>query len=329
MVTKHIVGFSGGIDSQACAAWVLGNFPKDDVILMNSDAGGNEHPLTTAHVHWYSETVHPVVMVQALIRDLGDVGSRDGATGLRRKEFSEDDLLTFDVLAYVKGRFPSRKAQFCTEYLKLAPQKRWLRENLDATGVEYVRYVGVRADESEDRAKLPEQQWDDYYDCELVRPILRWTKKQCFEFVKSRGEQINPLYTMGFGRVGCAPCINSGKDDIRSWAARFPEVIDKVRAWEQRVGHTFFPPVIPAPEYDRAMKAWKKEWLISGTPTGPLRHRMVTREGAPPPPPRPINWVDDVVAWSKTVRGGKQFDLPVIEAEAEAGTCSSKYGLCE
>lgn len=49
-LTKHVVGFSGGIDSQACAGWVLDHFPHEDVILMNSDAGGNEHPLTTEHI---------------------------------------------------------------------------------------------------------------------------------------------------------------------------------------------------------------------------------------------------------------------------------------
>ena len=44
---KHIVGFSGGIDSQAAARWVLNRYEPQDVILTNSDAGGNEHPLTT------------------------------------------------------------------------------------------------------------------------------------------------------------------------------------------------------------------------------------------------------------------------------------------
>lgn len=41
-MTKHIVGFSGGIDSQACARWVLNRYPKEDVILLNFDAGGND-----------------------------------------------------------------------------------------------------------------------------------------------------------------------------------------------------------------------------------------------------------------------------------------------
>jgi len=39
MSTKHVVGFSGGIDSQACAGWVLERFPKDDVIRTNSGVG--------------------------------------------------------------------------------------------------------------------------------------------------------------------------------------------------------------------------------------------------------------------------------------------------
>jgi 3'-phosphoadenosine 5'-phosphosulfate sulfotransferase (PAPS reductase)/FAD synthetase len=328
MATKHVVGFSGGIDSQACAGWVLDHFPKEDVILMNSDAGGNEHPLTTEHVLWYSQNVHPVVMFQARVSDLGDVGTRDGATGERRRSLGEDAPLTFDRLAFVKGIFPSRKAQFCTEHLKLAPQRRELQKLFDE-GHDIIRYAGVRADESNDRAKLPERQWDDYYDCELVRPVLKWTKKECFDFCKSRGEKINPLYTLGFSRVGCAPCINSSKEDIREWAARFPEMIDKVREWERSVGRTFFRPIIPRPEHRRAVAAWKERWTeVSGYDEDGEPVTRV-RAGAPPAPETPVNWIDEVVEWSRTTRGGKQYALPFVELEAERETCSSKYGLCE
>lgn len=214
---KHIVGFSGGCDSQACAGWVLERFLGEDVILLNSDAGGNEHPLTTTHIRWYSEHVHPVVMVQALVRDLQGIGTRDGAVGQRRAQLCPDENapLTFDMLASVKGRFPSRKAQFCTKILKLEPQKRWMEENLPL-GESCIRYAGVRADESQDRKNLPEREWDDWFDCELVRPLIRWTKAEVFAYLKARGEEINPLYRMGFSRVGCAPCINSGKDDVRN-----------------------------------------------------------------------------------------------------------------
>lgn len=282
---KHIVGFSGGIDSAATAVWVLNRYPKEDVILMNSDAGGNEHPLTTAYCHWWSENVHPVVFVSAIVADLGNRGTREGATKERRQRYNDNDKMTFDILAEIKGRFPSRKCQFCTEHLKLMPQQRWIRENLK--GQEFRRYAGVRRDESVARSKKKPVEWDDVYGCELYHPIVDWTKQMCFDYVQHHGYKVNELYTLGFERVGCAPCVNSGKSDILAWAQRSPEMIDKVREWEKRVGKTFFAPCVPGME---------------------------------------VNWVDDVVAWSKTTHGGKQISLL---ATIERPMCESDYGLCE
>lgn len=287
---KHICGFSGGVDSQACALWLRQNVPTEDIILMNSDVGGHEHPITSEFVKWYSENIFPVVQVTPLIRDLLGRGTRPGKTKDRRDEFSDDDVLTFDRLAYIKGMFPSRKRQFCTEHLKLVPQKRWCDENLGANGISYERYAGVRCDESNARKDTPAQKYDDYFKCTIHYPIRCWTKIECFWSLKKAGEKTNPLYEMGFSRVGCAQCINSGKDDVRNWAARSPDMIDKVRAWEKSLGVTFFAPCVPG---------------------------------------KRINWVDEVVAWSKTARGGKQTLLPLIEAEADMKMCTSKYGLCE
>ena len=287
---KHIVGFSGGIDSQAVALWCRQCFPSEDIILLNSDAGGNEHPITEQFIRDYSRDVFPVITVQAIIADMGTRGAKEGETRNRRQQFAEDSPLAFEKLAFVKGIFPSRKAQFCTEHLKLMPQKRWIETNLRTHGITYERYVGVRWDESANRAGLPMEDWDDYFVCKLYRPLADWTKQQCFDFVRNAGEPINPLYAMGFSRVGCAPCINSSKDDIRNWAARFPEMIDKVRKWEAFCGRTFFAPMVPGKE---------------------------------------INWIDEVVEWAKTVHGGRQYSLPFFEAEAEQGGCMSNYGICE
>lgn len=287
-MTKILVGFSGGVDSQATALWCRQRFPAENIILLNSDAGGNEHPITTEFVEEYGRTVFPVTVVSALVKDLGMRGTKEGATRDRRRQLDDDEPLTFDKLAFVKGRYPSRKAQFCTEYLKIAPQARWVRENLP--GVPFERYIGVRWDESSDRARLPREDYDDYFHCKLVRPIIDWTKSQVFSFLKEHGERWNPLYEMGFRRVGCAPCINSSKDDIRNWAARFPEMIDKVRQWEAFVGRTFFAPMVPG---------------------------------------KKINWIDEVVEWSKMTHGGKQYSLPFFEAEARSGGCTSVWGICE
>lgn len=277
---KHVVGFSGGIDSQACARWVLNRFPKEDVILLNSNAGGNEHPLTEAFVREYSEKVHPINKVVPLVSDVWKTENFAATKGL-----DGTAELTFPMLAKIKGRYPSRRAQFCTMFLKIIPTARWISEHLAEE--DYVRYAGVRRDESINRKNTAIKGFDDYFGCYLEHPLADWTKQMCFDYVKAHGEPINPLYSLGFERVGCAPCINNGKDDIRRWADRFPEMIDKIRRWEAEVGRTFFAPCVPGMD---------------------------------------INWIDDVVVWSYTDRGGRQFN---ILNELERPACESKFGLCE
>lgn len=282
MATKHVVGFSGGIDSQACARWVLNRYPAEDVILLNSDVGGHEHPITTEFIETYGRDVHPVTVVTPIVADLGAKCKND-----RRAKYAETDRLTFDVLAEIKGMFPTQRSQFCTEHLKLKPSHRWMKENITDRGLSFVRYAGVRRQESERRKSKQAIEWDDYFACELHHPIIDWTKQMCFDYVQYHSEQVNPLYTLGFNRVGCAPCINSNKTDILEWSQRFPEMIDKVRAWEQRTGLSFF--------------------------------RKPFEDGS-------YRWVDDMVEWAKTSRGGKQFSLLVLQ---EPAACDSDYGLCE
>lgn len=284
---KHIVGFSGGIDSQASCGAVLDMFGPENVIITNSNAGGNEHPFTVEHVHWYSKNVHPVVHCEAIISDIWKTPGAAEARG-----YDGNAPLDFGLMIKIKKRPPSRKVQFCTEILKLAPQKRWVEQAFGPTGPyageDYARYTGVRRDESEARKNTPDREWDRFFDCELVHIIANWTKQKCFDFVRGRGERINPRYSLGFGRVGCAPCINSSKADILNWVLRSPDMIDKVRAWEKDSGYTFFPPMVP------------------GLPSN--------------------NTIDQVVEWAKSARGGRQAVFPILH-EREA--CESKYGLCE
>ena len=287
---KIIVGFSGGADSQAVALLARQQHAAEDVILLNADPGGNEHPITTEFIRNYSEKIFPVVTVHPIVADLGTRGTKPGQTRDRRQEYRDEEPMTFAMLAYIKGRWPSRKVQYCTEHLKLAPANRWIQENIGGKGIEFERWTGVRCDESQGRKDTPKEEFDEYFKCTLRHPINCWSKWEVFGFLKEHGEETNPLYKMGFSRVGCAPCVNSGKDDVREWAARFPEMIDKVREWEMFTQRTFFAPCVPG---------------------------------------LAINWVDEVVAWSRTARGGRQPLLQFVEQDAAAGGCSSKYGLCE
>ena len=284
---KHIVGFSGGIDSQATARYVINRYGAENVILTNTRAGRNESPVTDDFVDDYSAKIHPVETITPLLRDIWETEGFAETKGL-----DSDEELTFQRLIEIKKRPPSRKAQFCTIFLKLIPQRRWIRQNFGPggkyAGEDYERYTGVRRDESGYRRNQAFREWDEFYDCWLNAPLADWTKKMCFEYVTAQGEEFNPLYKLGFGRVGCAPCINSGKDDILLWEQRFPDMIEKVRRYEQATGRTFFAPCVPGKE---------------------------------------INNIDQVVEWAKTDFGGRQYNAFRILNERPG--CESKYGLCE
>lgn len=295
---KHIVGFSGGIDSQRCALWVRQRYSASDIILTNSNAGGNEDPLTDDFIDQYSREVFPVVRTNAIVGDMWETPNfleifKQKPGNEWTRELKSADELTFELMIRIKGRPPSRKAQFCTSKLKLIPQRRWLNEMFGVggqyEGEEYCRYTGVRRDESEARSNQPLESWDAYFDCTLYAPLAEFTKQQCFDDVIAAGESINPLYSLGFNRVGCAPCINSGKQDIVNWVMRRPDMIEKIRGYEKRTKRTYFSPCVPG---------------------------------------KYMNWIDEVIEWAKTMRGGK-IDQGVFPIIHEREGCESKYGLCE
>ncbi len=205
-------------------------------------------------------------------------------------------------LCMLKGRFPSRTAQFCTEHLKLEPINAVVHPLLEA-GNHVVSWLGEMAEESDRRAQkqlIERIRWPSLGgSLILYRPIHKWTKTDNFALAKRHGILPNKLYQMGMGRVGCF-CVNQGKDEIRQWDKRAPEVIDRIRSWEQIVAMvsrgqaaTFFAP------------------MLGSVPNG----------------------IDEVVSWAKTTRGGKQFDIFQALAKADAEQvglmCESAFGLCE
>ncbi len=82
----------------------------------------------------------------------------------------------------------------------------------------------------------------DKYDAILKRPIISWYHEKVFEFIKENGLHWNPLYDLGFTRVGCLPCIMCTKNEVLLIMENFPERIDLIREKEKEFGSTFFPP---------------------------------------------------------------------------------------
>lgn len=200
-----------------------------------------------------------------------------------------------------KGRFPSRMAQFCTEELKRNMAVAFQLDIADY-GKTVVSWQGVRRDESHARrnAKLFERISPGMY---AYRPIVEWTAAQVFEFCASRGIQPNPLYRQGMGRVGCMPCINVGKAELRQIAARFPEYIETKSQWESHVS--------------RASKRGHSTFFHKIDESGKSIDSAIFAR----------NTVWKTVEWSRTSRGGRQFDMLADLIDPTA--CASAYGLCE
>lgn len=216
-----------------------------------------------------------------------------------------------------KGRFPSRRAQFCTEELKIFPIKQHVTGPLLAAGETVISWQGVRASESFSRSLLrPLSQLGGFEDMPgrlyAYRPLLRWTVEEVFAYAARFGIPPNMLYAVGCSRVGCFPCINSSKAEIALVDRVFPEQIDRLEWWEQIVSRcakrgmsTFFNIV-----NDPVMA---EEWGWSET-LGDLLSISHETHG-----------VREMVEWAKTDRGGRQFNL----FPTESLVCSASMGACE
>ncbi len=305
----RLVSMSGGKDSTACLLLALERHPKDEVRAVYADTG-NEHELVDGYIEYLEKQTG--ISVHKIRPDFTD-------WWWRRRDYVRDKWpekgVPADIVARVlevmekgptgnpyldlcvlKGRFPSRRAQFCTQFLKTEPLTEYALQLIDSHGA-VESWQGVRAQESPGRAKLPERE-DKGGGYTIYRPILKWTADEVFAYHRERGVEPNPLYKLGMGRVGCMPCINSSKDQILEISKRFPQHIDRIAEWELIVSEASKRgncTLIPA--LGDTDTAWER---------GNIRQ---------------------VIRWSQTKRGGRLTDW--IRQTEEPAACSSSYGLCE
>lgn len=317
----HVVSMSGGKDSTATALVALELHGRDACRFVFADTG-NEHESTYAYALDYLPRVLGIT-VDVVKADFVDefavkrrnlarlaAGEPESAVYGNRKfmyawtpeaaaralELLHPTGVPFLDLCLVRGGFPSRKRQFCTEYLKRNPFTEYQLGLIDQ-GYAVESWQGVRADESEARRRLPQYQ-DLGGGMAIYRPILRWNVQDVFDAHRAAGIEPNPLYRQGMTRVGCMPCINAGKAELAQIARRFPEHVERIAAWERLVSEVCRP-LSP----------------VSFFHAGTQGH---AGQGST---------IEHVIQWARTTRGGRQFDLLADLEEPLA--CSSAYGLCE
>lgn len=194
---------------------------------------------------------------------------------------------------------PTRMARWCTGELKLQPLRAY-HDALCVGDVETVSAMGIRADESESRAKMPMWADDDEWGGFVWRPLLHWTIGDVIDLHRRHGVPMNPLYHGGAERVGCYPCIFSRKEEIRL----LPEWrIAEIEALEAET------------TAERARRNAETPGRYAHEQSTFFQTRDVGR----------VMGIREIHAWSRTERGGKQ--LPLLQPLPQGGCM--RWGTCE
>lgn len=101
--------------------------------------------------------------------------------------------------------------KMCCDIRKKKPLKRALE------GKE-VWICGLRKDQSLERFSSKIVEWDETNELIKINPLLKWSKKKVWEYIKENNVPYNKLHEKGFPSIGCRPCtraIQSG-EDLRS-----------------------------------------------------------------------------------------------------------------
>lgn len=202
-----------------------------------------------------------------------------------------------------KQAFPGKMARFCTQELKAKVIQEYLL-NLD---VEPINAVGIRAAESASRSKMAEWEHSESYDCDIWRPLINWSEQDVIDIHARHGIAPNPNYLAGASRVGCFPCINARKAEIKSMHDREPDRFDIIEDLER---------ILLGRKKARYEQKGKSTEGIKA-PTWFRPAAGFSRNG----------WsIRRAIEWARTKHGGRQFEL---FAPARRDEGCMRWGLCD
>lgn len=316
MTQHNIVSISGGKDSTATLLVAIElEVPNLKAVMADT---GHEHQATYDYVEYLSDATG--VAIELVKADFTEhIARKRTFVEVKWREQGVPQSIIEDALSVLhptgnpfldmclwKGRFPSSQTRFCTTELKRNPIIEQVYMPLMDGESMILSWQGVRADESLARRFLTE--------CDEVggglfnyRPILRWDVASVFEAHRAAGIRPNPLYLQGAGRVGCMPCVNCAKDELRHIGDRWLHEVARVREWERLVS--------------LASKRGSATFFTATNDPTVSKSDLIDYK---------THGIDRMIEWSRTDRGGRQVNLiEWLDRDEGLKACSSAYGLCD
>ena len=281
-----VLSLSGGKDS-AAAGLYLREQGIPFVPVFNDT--GWEHPALYTHLDYLAGIFGPVTVLRSEIEI--PLAYRAEVEALEARLGRASPMVRWCVK---KAMFPSRMRRWCTQELKARPFIQWAKAHPD----ELVNVLGIRHDESAARADWPEwAQHPDVSSVEVWAPLIAWTVQDVVDIHARHGVTPCRLYLEGARRVGCWPCIQSNRDELRLLSR------DDVRVGILRDLESLVAKIRNEP----------RAWFQAGTPM---------QDGTSPPWP-----IDRALEWAaETPRGRGQMDL-FAALPSEAGC--ARWGMCD
>lgn len=103
-----------------------------------------------------------------------------------------------------------KNPDLCCKINKVLPLNKYIEENQIKAWI-----AGLRKDQTDFRKNLQKITLTSkglYKIC----PILNWTSKDVYYYMKANGIPFHPLYDKGYTSIGCEPCTDLPGDDERS-----------------------------------------------------------------------------------------------------------------
>ena len=271
---KILIFYSGGKDSQASLIWAVKKYGVERCEAVFCDTGW-ENPLTYDHIRTTTEQlgVKLVTLKSAKYDGMVDLAKKKGRFPSTTARFCTVELKSTPAIDYVlshkehliiiegirkkESLARSKMSAQCTSFkyyfepiitntmivdaFKNKPNiKKHEREKLNKAiqrlqqGKDDPKYHTYR--------KKDIVAWCREWNADKVRPVFDWTAQQTVDYIRDNGQQPNPLYFMGFSRVGCFPCIMVRIGEMKLIVENHPARIVELKNAEALAGRSLFPP---------------------------------------------------------------------------------------